>query len=337
MTEKMTDQQQRVNKLIERVEAHQKALALNDTRFVMRYRKRLRSPDSWRRGLCARDWDRIGRTLDKWEAELNQLVALLDGGQQINEYYEQLPIAQYGQNVFDLLQGQTTDRRVAFLIAPTGVGKSYVMKWLALKNPGEVSYVYANECWAESMGKIAKGMAEQVGAVIDKTSGKTTFENVTESLAQHPITMCLDDWQKTGVLGMKLIKSLVDATRARFILGVYPSSFATLISSSSAAWSEAQQIIGRAVKPIHREWMKGVTKADVVAYLSAAGVKGDLDVGAGRMHKDVQDNGNLRVLADAVTDAKLSADEDDYTLDTALVEKALTALCPPVTPPQVTR
>ena len=117
----MTDQQQRVNKLIERIERHQGTLKLSDKRFVARYQEYIGSTKTWRERLILRAWDELGRNLDKWEQNLNKLTAILDGGQEIGDYYEELPIAQYAQTMYDMLQGQSNDRRVVFLIGPTGL------------------------------------------------------------------------------------------------------------------------------------------------------------------------------------------------------------------------
>ena len=120
----MTEQQQRVKALIARVEQHQKTLGLPDVRFVARYQEYLRSTKSWRERLIPCNWDEIGRALGKWEKALNTLVALIDGGSEIGEYYEALPIAKYGEAAYDMLQGQSTDRRVVFLIGPPAWAKA---------------------------------------------------------------------------------------------------------------------------------------------------------------------------------------------------------------------
>lgn len=324
----MNEQQQKVDKLIARVEDHQKALGLSDSRFVLRYQEFLRSTDSWRRRLCARNWAELGKQLPKWEETLNRLVALLDGGQEIGRYYDSLPIARYAESLYDMLDGQRTDRRVAFLIGPTGVGKSWVMKWLAMQNPRAAVYCYANECWADSMSQIAGGIALAVGAPVDKYSGKRTFANVTTLLRSHPMTVCLDDWQKAGVLGLKLVKSLIDDTRAKIILGVYPTSWAQLTRGSTDAMAESQQILGRTIRPINRTWLEGLTKEDCAAYMRAAGIRGDVALTAERMAKGLQANGNLRVLADAVSLAQLNADEQDAECTAAMVQSAFDVLCP---------
>jgi hypothetical protein len=324
----MTDQQQRVNKLIERIEKHQQTIRLSDARFVARYQEMLRSTDTWRRRLCGRRWDEIGRSLDKHEQNLNRLVALLDGGQEIGEYFDEMPIAKHAQVMYDFLQGATTDRRVVFLIGPTGVGKSWAMKHLARQNEREAAYLYATECWDESMPQIARGLAERIGASIDRTSGRNTFGNVTKLLRAVPCTILLDDVQKAGVLGLKLIKSLVDDTKCRFILGVYPTSWNRLIHGSTDAYAEAQQILGRTIKPIAMDWREGLRGADISAYMKAAGVTGDVAAVAKDITADVRANGNLRLVADAVSLAQMNADEQGGDLTANLVAAAVREFCP---------
>ena len=324
----MNEQQARVNRLIERIEQHQKTLGLPDVRFVARYQEYLRSTKSWRERLVPRNWDEIGRAIGKWEKSLNQMVALIDGGSELGEYFEALPIAKYGEAAFDMLQGQSTDRRVVFLIGPTGVGKSWVMKWIQRQNPREAAYVYANEGWDESMPQIARGLAEKVGASICHTSGRNTFGNVTKLLKASPCTLLVDDVQKAGVLGLKLIKSLVDDTRCKFILGVYPTSWNRLIHGSTDAYAEAQQILGRTIKPIAMEWREGLRAADVSAYMTAAGVTGDIAAVSKEILADVRANGNLRLLADAVSLATMNADEQNAECTAKLVEAAIRTFCP---------
>jgi hypothetical protein len=230
--------------------------------------------------------------------------------------------------MYDVLQGQNNDRRVAFLIGPTGIGKSWVMKWLAKQNPNEAAYIYTNECWDESMPQIARGIAHVIGATVNKSSGRDTFAHVTSVLRAMPITLLIDDVQKSGVLGLKLIKSLVDDTRCKFILGVYPQSWNKLIHGSTDAYAEAQQIIGRTIKPVVTHWRDGLRHQDISAYMKLAGVKGDCVTIAQRIAPPIQKNGNMRLLSDAVSLAAINADEQDLAFDASLVEAAVRELCP---------
>jgi len=324
----MNEQQERVNALIARIEEHQRTLDLKDKRFVARYYEYTGSAKTWRERLVARKWNELGTRITKWEKKLTALVAILDGGQAIGEYYEALPIAQHALYTYDVLQGQKNDRRVAFLIGPTGIGKSWAMKWLANQNRKDGAvYIYANECWDDSMPQIARAIAEVVGATIDKASGRNTFSNITRLLRAAPVTLMIDDIQKAGVLGLKLVKSLVDSTNCRFILGAYPQSWYNLINGSTDAYAEAQQILGRTVKPIVTCWLNGLRDKDAAPFLQAAGVKGDPATICGRILPHIRKGGNLRVLADAIGLARSNADDQDCDLDCLLVESAVYELC----------
>ena len=143
-----------------------------------------------------------------------------------------------------------------------------------------------------------------------------------------PITLLIDDVQKAGVLGLKLIKSLVDDTRVKFILGVYPQSWNKLIHGSTDAYAEAQQIIGRTIKPVVTHWKDGLRHQDIATYMKIAGVKGDCPAISQRITQIVQKNGNMRILADAVSLAQMNADEQAIAFDAGLVEAAVRELCP---------
>lgn len=167
-----------------------------------------------------------------------------------------------------------------------------------------------------------------LGASINKNSGRDTFAHVTSLLRAQPITLLIDDVQKAGVLGLKLIKSLVDDTRAKFMLGVYPQSWNKLIHGGTDAYAEAQQIIGRTIKPVVTHWKDGLRHQDISIYMKTAGVKGDCATIAQHIVQIVQKNGNMRILADAVSLAGMNADEQDIAFDAGLVEAAVRELCP---------
>lgn len=324
----MTEQQERVNKLIARIEAHQQALRLNDSRFVARYQRYLSSTDSWRRRLCARAWGEFGRNLDKWEKKLSAFVAEIDGASELSGFFAEMPIARYGQAVYDALQGQRSDRRVAWLIGPTGVGKSWTMRALAAQNPTTTTYVHVNRGAKDSMMTIAKLLARAVGAT-ELVGAAATFGNVVEALKATALTLIVDDVHEGGILMLRLVKHLVDDTRAKFILGTYPTAWNALVNGSTDAHSEAQQLLGRSIKPIHRGWIKGLSEADMAAYLKLSlGGNGECAIVAERIAPLIQRNGNLRALADAIELAQMNADDAgaDVTMD--MVEAAVRELCP---------
>jgi hypothetical protein len=67
--------------------------------------------------------------------------------------------------------------------------------------------------------------------------------------------------------------------------------------------------------------------ADVVSYLKAVGLDKDLRPVAEQMLPLIRHHGNLRVLDDAVEEARAEADADDGALTARLVHEAVCDLC----------
>ncbi|HMO51917.1 MAG TPA: ATP-binding protein [Kiritimatiellia bacterium] len=323
----MNEQQKNVNALIERIEKHQVALKLNDTQFVARYQRYLGSTKTWRDRLIARNWSEIEKTLDKWEQKLRVFCSELDGMVQVVDFMESLPIAQYGMQLYSVLQGQKNDRRVGWLIGPTGVGKSWTMARIKDKNARDAAYLHINRGAKDSMMVLSKQLARAVGASIG-TSGADTFDNVVDVLIGKSLTLVIDDVQEGGVLMLKLVKHLVDDTRVKLILGTYPTAWNALVNGSTDAMSEAQQLLGRSLKPVNKTWHKGVTASDVAVYLKGAVGGGDCKVVAERITPILVRNGNFRVLADAVELARINADEAGEDLSADMVADAIEVICP---------
>ena len=324
----MTEQQDRVNQMIERIERHQKALKLSDVRFVARYQRFLGSPKTWCDRLCARAWDAFGSSLGKWEQKLAAFVAELDGTSDLTEFFEALPIAMYGQALYDKLQGQKSDRRVGWLIAPTGVGKSWTMLRLARQNPTDSAYLHINRGAKESLMVLARQMARATGAM-ETSGGASTYMNVVEQLKGNPLTLLIDDVHEGGILMLKLLKHLIDDTRCKLILGTYPTAWKMLLNGSTDAHSEAQQLIGRSIKPVERRWEKGVTREDVTAYLKVAiGGNGECGVLSEKIAPTLRKHGNLRALADAIELARMNVDDVGEEMDTDWIEEAVASVCP---------
>jgi len=329
----MNEQQQKVNDLVARIERHQAALKLSDVRFVARYQRYLGSPKTWKDRLVARAWADLGASLEKWQRKLEAFVAEIDGANDLTEFFDAMPIARYGQAVYDILQGQRSDRRVAWLIGPTGVGKSWTMRRLAIENPTTTVYIHVpprgKKSW-ERMTSLSRLFARAMG-VTEESSGANTFVNVVESLKSNPMTLVIDDVHEGGVLMLKLCKHLVDDTRTRFILGTYPTGWNALVNGSTDGHSEAQQLIGRSLKPIEKRWLKGVTMEDATAYLKLAmGGNGECRILAEKIAPTLQRNGNLRALADAMDLARMNADDAGEELNATLVEEAVAQVCPTI-------
>lgn len=322
------EQRKRIAGLVVRIVEHQSALRLTNSSFVARYQTRLGGVDTWRR-LRESDWAGIGGRLEKWEGRLTALCADLDGAVDITEFFAEMPIARYGAQAYDALQGQRNDRRVTWLVGPTGVGKSWTMRRILETNPRATAYVHVTPAWRDSMLQISRGLAKAVGAA-EENSGAATFNNVVEILKAHPATVLIDDLHDGGVLILRLVKNLVDDTRAKFILGTYPTAWAALLNGSNVAQSEAQQLLGRSLKPTRSDWVKGLTSEDCAAYARlSCGVSATAARALGeRIAPLVRQNGNLRVLADAVETARLNADVANRDVDADLIEAAVIELCP---------
>lgn len=324
----MTEQQQRVSELVERIEKHQKNLGLKDGPFVRRYQRHLGSSKTWRERLCGRDWKEFGARLDKWERKLAAFVLEIDGNAAMETYYDALPIAVYVQAAFDILQGTHTDRRCAWIIGTTGTGKSMSLRRIVHDNPRRAVYLSANETWKDSRMQIARGLAMALGCA-EGNSAAATFRNVIEHLKGNPLTLCIDEMHEGGVLLMKLLKSIVNETASKVMVGIYPTAWNRLVNGSTDATAEAQQLLGRSVKPIDVRWARGLTLKDVETYLHCATeLAGECRLLAERILPDVRRGGNLRILADAVELARMNADEGDGEVDAELIESAVRELMP---------
>jgi hypothetical protein len=113
------------------------------------------------------------------------------------------------------------------------------------------------------------------------------------------------------------------------MLGLYPTAWGRLINGSTDAMAEAQQLLGRTLKPIRTDWIGGTTTGDIEKYLrAAAGLDGDAKQCAAAILADARRMGNLRLVADAVELARDNAEENDETVDAELVIEAVRALAP---------
>lgn len=324
----MTEQQQKLNGLVERIEKYQKSLKLSDARFVARYQRFLGSSKTWRDRLCAKDWKELGNRISKWETKLTAFVAEIDGGSAMDVFYADLPIAKYGAAVFETLQGTRTDRRCGILLANYGCGKTWVLRKLAADDPTAAVFLSANPTWKESPMQIASGMARVLGVPICPSAAET-FRGVIEHLKGNPITVMIDEAHEGGVILFKLVKTLINETQAKFILGSYPTAWNRLIAGSTDAHAEAQQLIGRTMKPINLNWCKGLNLADVEKYLLfSTELNGECRALAERILPDVRRGGNFRILADAVDTAINGADVADVDVDAALIEQTIHELVP---------
>jgi hypothetical protein len=163
----------------------------------------------------------------------------------------------------------------------------------------------------------------------EKTGGAATFDSVVEHLKSNPLTLLIEDAHEGGVLMLKLIKTIIDSSRSRVMVGTYPTAWNKLINSGTDAIAEARQLIGRSIKPINTTWIHGVTDKDVVAFIEAAvGKLAESRNLAERLKPSLRKYGNLRLLADGIELAQTNAEEQGVEVDAELIEEAVLKLCP---------
>ena len=128
---------------------------------------------------------------------------------------------------------------------------------------------------------------------------------------------------------MKLVKTLIDETSARFVLLAFPTTWRRMMSASDDARAEATQLFGRTLKPVFDDYSEGLRQNDVAMYLRlSTGLGDEVDQLAKDILPLVRANGNLRLLADAVEGAQRQADVTEEPVDSDLIRAHVTALCP---------
>jgi energy-coupling factor transporter ATP-binding protein EcfA2 len=324
----MNEQQARLDALVARIEKHQAALRLKDYPFAARYQRHLGSGKTWTDRLRTRNWKELGTRLDKWETKLNAFVAEIETGSSIEQVFENMPMVAYVRDAYEMLQGQHNDRRCVLVIGPTGTGKSVTLQRLAAAHPQHVVYIRFWRGMNESLRLIAAALAEALNCTVE-VSGAATFLNVIKTLRGTPSTVIIEDIHEGGVLALKLVKTLIDESKAKFILSTYPTAYRRLVNGGTEAMAEAQQLLGRTIKPVNQQWVRGVGAPDIAVYLlSTAGLAPDVAMATARgLVQPVRQNGNLRLLADAVELARLNAEDNDADLTPEYIEASVLELC----------
>jgi hypothetical protein len=326
----MNDQNAKINGLIDRIEAHQKSLKATDAEFVGKYPQFLGSAKTWRDRLCKRQFADFGKNLPRWERKLENFVAEIDGRSFVEVYFEQMPFSQRMDGMMATLVAQRTDRRCGVCLSPTGVGKSVWARHTLQGDPRGVAYIRVNESWRDSRMQIAAGMAKGLRCPAnEQPSAASSLNQVIEALRNNPLTVILDEAHEGGILLMKLVKTLIDETSARFVLLAFPTTWRRMMSASDDARAEATQLFGRTLKPVFDDYSEGLRQNDVAMYLRlSTGLGDEVDQLAKDILPLVRANGNLRLLADAVEGAQRQADVTEEPVDSDLIRAHVTALCP---------
>lgn len=319
-----TTEEQKLRSLVDRIARHQKALGLSDSDFVARYQRHLSSTRTWRQRLVNGDLRQM--KLTKWVENLQRMVNEIDGSVAITTFYD-LPISQAIRATYNLLQGQTNDRRCAVVLGPTGIGKTYIAKKLVAENPTANAFVETTpnctpyhlvRCIARAVGAPeVSGIGAQTDALFDYLKGRE-------------MTVFVDEGHEAGVPLFKLVKSAINQTRTRWMLFCYPTQWSKLITASAGAWSESQQLLGRSLGFVIDSWSDGCHRNDVAAYIRAAVPELDADAEtiAGQITDTIRTHGNLRLLADAIDTARMVANATDAEITPAAIREEIANLIP---------
>jgi hypothetical protein len=319
-----TNEDQKLRSLVERIARHQKALGLTDVDFVARYQRHLSSTRTWRQRLCNGDWKEIKAA--KWSVKLQRMVSEIDGAGVIEDFYD-LPISREIRATYNLLQGQTNDRRCAVVLGPTGIGKSFAAKKLVAENPTANAFFETSP--NSTPYHLVRGVARAVGAPEVGGIGAQT-DALFEYLKGREMTVFVDEGHEAGVTLFKLVKSAINQTPTRWMLFCYPTKWRRLVTASDDAYSEAQQLLGRTLKPVIDGWADGCHREDVAVYLRAAvpELAEDADALAGTLTDTIRANGNLRLLADAIDTTRMVADATGNDITPSAIREQIAGLIP---------
>jgi hypothetical protein len=317
----------RMAALVDIIARHQEALALKDSAFALRYKDYLGSAKTWTDRLRPKNFAGELRP-EKWLPRLQQLVTIIQGGGSPVEEVFELPILECSDGLYELLQGQTNDRRNGFIVGPTGIGKTSSLKYLAATRPRQSAYVRILDSWRANRARLLSGIARAVGCtVVDRAAEQQ--ELLISHLKSVKVTLLIDDAQEGGVALFKLCKTLIDETPVCSIMSVYQTAWAQLLNPRTDAHQEARQLLGRSIKPVLDDWIEGVDQDTTVSYVqNAFGWNGEAESLAPLITPYLRRDYNLRTLADACHAAVLQVDGDAAAVTPQLLREEVEAICP---------
>jgi hypothetical protein len=259
--------------LANRVSRYQQALRLSDEAFAKRFAEHVGSWETWTRTIRpdTRDAARLThRNIALWEKRLQRFVSEIEGVVVDDVPIYDMPILRAARTLYERLQGAHGDMRTAWLIGPTGIGKTFSLQVLRKEHPAETVYVRADLTWRDRSGVICCALASALGLKAEAADGAhVNLERILAHVRMHTVTILLDEMHEGGTEILKTIKIINDAG-GRFLLTTWPTGYDRMISGSSDASSESYQLCARSIGKIMRHWVGGCRPEDVAAYLSFA-------------------------------------------------------------------
>lgn len=332
------DQIDELKNLIARVARYQGRES--DSKFCQRYGKYIGTSRTWRGRLLAGDFQSI--KIEERVNLLREFVACLEGGEVTSEFYPELKFNQAFQAGVEKLESMVaTDRRIFCVLGGVGVGKTVSCKAAYRKSiePGYVGpkrlLITIPEALRESKVGLLTEIADKLGCASEQSGAAAQMRAIVTHLSGAEVTILVDEGHQGGVMLMRLIKDLVNLTRARFVYVALRTEWARVISSSSGSMIEAKQFVRRCILPIFDIYAGGTKNAhlkkpaDAVQFIvKKTGLAAD-DAGrvAANTIQILNQNGNLSTLCDAV-DLALAAAEDKGTALTAdALEDTIKEMC----------
>jgi hypothetical protein len=320
----MTDtQKQELERLIGRIDAHRVSLGLSHSRFATRFVKFVGSQKSWESRLFIRKWDELKP--ETWLPRLRKFVGEIEGSVGEQEIFASLPIVKHAVYLYETLQTRTNDRRCAMLIGTQGTGKTLALRYLQRDNDFTSAFLSANETWKDSRMRIANALATAVNATVTGSASKT-FQNSLDKLKENPMDILIDEAHEGGVLLIKLVKTIINETKCRVLLGIYPTAWRRLLNGANDAYAEAQQLLRRTIRPVKTDWIRGINKEDLSAWCKAV----ELPLTGSRatdLLPFIRAHGNYSLMADALERAAIVAGETDEEVSPEIFAAQIKELC----------
>lgn len=331
------EQTREIKELVVRIQSYQGGLT--DAAFCRKWSRYIGTADLWRRRLCA------GELADVSAKRLPLLRALCEVLQTTGasgDTCKDLPFYSLFMEGLQKLEGQTTDRRIFCVLAAVGVGKSTACAGAIQVDDAEIRrriLITVPITWRENKGAILHGIARALDCDDPNLGADPLLNAIKLRLTDNP-TLIFDEAHQGGVMLMRILKDLVNASLARVVYVALRTEYERVRSASRDALMEARQFTRRCLQPVFEDYACGTLRkieresadddsGDVVLLLQHR-TKWTRDV-ALTLAETIVDrlrlNGNLSTLSDAIDLARQRAAKAGRKLTPEDVEASVSRIC----------
>jgi hypothetical protein len=331
------EQTKEARELIAQIASYQDGQS--DQAFCRKYSRYISTPDLWRRRMIGGQFEEIS---PKRLPLLRALLEVLRGGSNKGDTYADLPFYRDFQRGIEKLESQDNDRRIFCVLASIGVGKTRACVGALRpeeKGDWERILITVPITWRENKGAILHGIARALGCDDPNRGADPTLASIVSTLTSRP-TLIFDEAHQGGVMLMRIIKDIVNASTARAVYVALRTEYARVIGATSANLIEARQFIRRCMTPVFDAYADGTVAqspcededddaGDVILFIEHR-TKWERKISealAERIIERLRLSGNLSTLADAIDLAKIRAAKSGSRLTPDDVETAVTRIC----------